>query len=86
MAERLLAFDTSTDRLSIAVRHGGHVVAHDGPGGAQSSTTLIPRIRALLAEAGLTLGALDAIVFQIDQAGSSCSTTCSVAWFGPRRR
>jgi tRNA threonylcarbamoyladenosine biosynthesis protein TsaB len=63
MADRLLAFDTSTDRLSIAVRHGERTVAHDGPGGAQASATLIPLIRGLLAEAGLSLGALDAIVF-----------------------
>ena len=59
MADRFLAFDTSTDRLSIAVRHGERTVAHDGPGGAQASATLIPLIRGLLAEAGLSLGDLD---------------------------
>ena len=45
----LLAFDTSTDVLSIAVQHGDLVREHSGAGGAQASTTLIPAIRALLA-------------------------------------
>lgn len=60
---QLLAFDTSTDRLSIAVTHGQRVWQHSGAGGAQASTTLIPAILALLDEAGLTLDALDALVF-----------------------
>eukprot|EP01041_Mallomonas_annulata_P024946 gene24946-45860_t len=38
----LLAFDTSTDTLSIAVQHGDGVWQHQGPGGAQASAALIP--------------------------------------------
>lgn len=60
---KLLAFDTSTDRLSIAVSDGVRQWQHSGPGGAQASTTLIPAILALLAESGLVLDELDAIVF-----------------------
>ena len=41
---KLLAFDTSTDRLSIALTDGVRVWQHSGPGGAQASTTLIPAI------------------------------------------
>jgi len=80
MADRFLAFDTSTDRLSIAVRHGARTVAHEGPGGAQSSTTLIPRIRELLAEAGLALGELDAIAFGRGPGSfTGLRTACAVA-------
>jgi tRNA threonylcarbamoyladenosine biosynthesis protein TsaB len=34
----LLAFDTSTDQLSIAVQHGERIWQHQGAGGAQSSS------------------------------------------------
>jgi len=59
----LLAFDTSTDTLSIAVQHGDAVWQHTGAGGAQASAALIPAIQRLLAEAGLGFDTLDAIVF-----------------------
>ena len=80
MADRFLAFDTSTDRLSIAVRHGERTVAHDGPGGAQASATLIPLIRELLVEAGLSLGELDAIAFGRGPGSfTGLRTACAVA-------
>ena len=80
MPEKLLAFDTSTDTLSIAVRHGERTLAHEGAGGAQSSTTLIPLIRRLLAEAGLSLGELDAIVFGRGPGSfTGLRTACAVA-------
>ena len=76
----LLAFDTSTDTLSIAVQHGARVCEHQGPGGAQASTTLIPAIRALLAEAGLTFAQLDAVVFGRGPGSfTGLRTACSVA-------
>ena len=50
-ASRLLAFDTSTEHLSVAVQNGEQLLAHSGAGGAQASTTLIPAVLALLAEA-----------------------------------
>lgn len=61
----LLAFDTSTETLSIAVARGAGlpVLERTGPGGAQASAALIPAIEDLLAQAGLTLDALDAIAF-----------------------
>ena len=59
----LLAFDTSTDTVSIAVQAGDAVWQHTGPGGSQASATLIPAIRSLLAQAGMSFSTLDAIVF-----------------------
>ncbi|MBS0507136.1 MAG: tRNA (adenosine(37)-N6)-threonylcarbamoyltransferase complex dimerization subunit type 1 TsaB [Proteobacteria bacterium] len=76
----LLAFDTSTDTLSVAVQQGTRVLAHSGAGGAQASTTLIPAIRALLARAGLTFAQLDAVVFGRGPGSfTGLRTACSVA-------
>src|SRR4051794_13102327 len=62
---KLLAFDTSTEMLSIAVSAGpaAAVLEHTGAGGAQASAALIPAIQELLARAGLGLRDLDAIAF-----------------------
>ncbi|MDM0019860.1 tRNA (adenosine(37)-N6)-threonylcarbamoyltransferase complex dimerization subunit type 1 TsaB [Variovorax saccharolyticus] len=77
---RLLAFDTSTEALSIAVLHGELLLEHSGAGGAQSSASLIPLIQQLLAAAGLTLGELDAIAFGRGPGSfTGLRTACSVA-------
>ncbi len=77
---KLLAFDTSTDTLHIAVQHGAAVLEHTGPGGAQASTTLIPAIRALLQQAGLGLDELQAVVFGRGPGSfTGVRTACSVA-------
>lgn len=77
---KLLAFDTSTDVMSLAATDGVHVWQLSGPGGAQASSTLIPAILALLAQARLTLDALDAIVFGRGPGSfTGLRTACSVA-------
>ncbi len=81
---KLLAFDTSTDTLSIAVTRLVDGVArrwqHTGAGGAQASGTLIPAILSLLAQAQLRLDELDAIAFgQGPGSFTGLRTACAVA-------
>ena len=76
----LLAFDTSTDTLSIAVARGAAVWQHTGPGGAQASASLIPAIAQLLERAGLDFAGLDAIAFGRGPGSfTGLRTACAVA-------
>lgn len=80
----LLAFDTGTDVISIAVARtvDGRVQQwqHTGAGGAQASSTLIPAVLEVLQQAGLRLDALDAICFGSGPGSfTGLRTACSVA-------
>ena len=81
---KLLAFDTSTETMYIAVtsvtNKGKQTWQHTAEGGAKTSAALIPAIMALLKEADLTLQQLDAIVFGRGPGSfTGLRTACSVA-------
>ena len=82
---KLLALDTSTERMSLAItRHAGaaapRVWQHQAAGGALASTHLVPAIRHLLQKADLSLAQLDAIAFGRGPGSfTGLRTACAVA-------
>lgn len=77
---KYLAFDTSTETLSIAVQHGERRRCTRGAGGAQASDRLIPGILSLLAELDLRLADLDVLAFgQGPGAFTGLRGACAVA-------
>lgn len=77
---RLLAFDTSTETVAIALVDGARAWSRDLAGGPKSSMSLLPAVRELLGEAGLEGRQLDAIGFgRGPGAFTGLRTACSVA-------
>ncbi|MBC7992612.1 MAG: tRNA (adenosine(37)-N6)-threonylcarbamoyltransferase complex dimerization subunit type 1 TsaB [Rhizobacter sp.] len=77
---RLLAFDTSTEAMSMALVLPHGLLVRELAGGPQASARLIPELIALLAEAHCTLAQLDAIAFgRGPGAFTGLRTACSVA-------
>lgn len=77
---RLLAFDTSTERMSLALVTPQQVLTSESEGGALASAALLPGLFALLEQADCGLQALDAIAYGCGPgAFTGLRTTCSVA-------
>jgi tRNA threonylcarbamoyladenosine biosynthesis protein TsaB len=79
-AQKFLAFDTSTDMMSVALSHGDQTWHHHGVGGAKASAQLIPTLHSLLAQAQLQLSDLTALVVgQGPGSFTGLRTACAVA-------
>ena len=77
---KFLAFETSTDKMSVAVSRGAQTWHHHGVGGSNASAQLIPVIHDLLQQAELTLNELTALVIGHGPGSfTGLRTSCSVA-------
>ncbi|MET0519535.1 MAG: tRNA (adenosine(37)-N6)-threonylcarbamoyltransferase complex dimerization subunit type 1 TsaB [Burkholderiaceae bacterium] len=59
----LLALDSSTETMALALQSPAGAWQFEAAGGAQASARLVPEALALLAQAGLALADVDAIAF-----------------------
>jgi tRNA threonylcarbamoyladenosine biosynthesis protein TsaB len=62
---QILALETSTETGSCALWRNGELIERYCPAGRSHSETLLPLVRELLAEAGLSISQLDAIAFGV---------------------
>lgn len=59
----ILSIETATEQGSVALLHGGELLVRRIQGAANHSEAVLRDLRQLLAEAGLAVGALDAVAF-----------------------
>ena len=81
MTPVLLAFDTSTEALAVALQGpAGRRQVFNGEGGALASVRVLPVVQGLLNEAGVGLEGVDAIAFgRGPGAFTGLRTACAVA-------
>lgn len=60
---RLLALDTSTEYLSLALYLDGEIICRESHAGIRHSELILPMLEVLLVEAGVSLASLDGIAF-----------------------
>ena len=60
---KLLALDTATDTMAVALVDAGQQHVSNLPGGAAASATVLPHILSLLAQQGWRMADLDAVAF-----------------------
>jgi tRNA threonylcarbamoyladenosine biosynthesis protein TsaB len=82
---RLLAFETATRRLSVALWLDGELVQRSADMPNSGSEVLLPWTHELLAEAGISLQQLDGIAFGAGPGGFTglrlaCGVTQGLAW------
>jgi len=76
----LLALDSATESLALALAADDKLHLREEDGGAQASARIVPLVHELLAEAGLRLADLDAIAFgRGPGAFTGLRTACAVA-------
>lgn len=76
----LLAFDTSTEQMAVALSGPGVRLLDNLPGGAAASATLLPAVHRLLHNAGCSLQQVTAIAFGHGPgAFTGLRTSCAVA-------
>ncbi|MBA4111299.1 MAG: tRNA (adenosine(37)-N6)-threonylcarbamoyltransferase complex dimerization subunit type 1 TsaB [Leptothrix sp. (in: Bacteria)] len=77
---RLLVLDTATEVVHLALVQGDQVQTLSVEGGAQASSTTLPALQKLVADAGLAWAQLDAIAFgRGPGAFTGLRTACSLA-------
>jgi tRNA threonylcarbamoyladenosine biosynthesis protein TsaB len=80
VSARVLAFDTSTEALAVALQIDADLFTWNGPSGAVASAQLLPQVRRLLQQAGAELRQLQAIAFgRGPGAFTGLRTACAVA-------